>query len=240
MLLLHRPGLMRLSAGVAAEEADAAPVEKSAEQLSSETELGRGTLRALWRWASFQVSCLHVWKCNSGQILAHAADVTVSQSSNDAVDTLSLCGRSNGARPPTQCVQQDLLCQLTIQSPAHNTSHSGGVCLNFEQQASSTSQDGFWLQSDHAEIGVRARSSAPGHMHTSTSQPLKHSHRHQSGYRSLLAGARTRLRCTEPCPAMRQLSTLSAQPGQTTSGPLPGGELGHIPCFGQASQTESA
>lgn len=41
--------------GAAAEDADAAGGEAVAEQLSSETELGRGMLRALWRWASFQV-----------------------------------------------------------------------------------------------------------------------------------------------------------------------------------------
>ena len=50
---------MSLCAGVAAEEADAALSDQTAEQLNSETELGRGTLRALWRWASFQVSCEH-------------------------------------------------------------------------------------------------------------------------------------------------------------------------------------
>ena len=44
-----------LTAGAAAEDADAAGGEGAAEQLSSETELGRGMLRALWRWASFQV-----------------------------------------------------------------------------------------------------------------------------------------------------------------------------------------
>lgn len=44
-----------LGAGEAAEDADAAPDDRTAEQLCSETELGRGTLRALWRWASFQV-----------------------------------------------------------------------------------------------------------------------------------------------------------------------------------------
>lgn len=44
-----------LPAGAAAEDADAAAPEGAAEQLSSETELGRGMLRALWRWASFQV-----------------------------------------------------------------------------------------------------------------------------------------------------------------------------------------
>ena len=44
-----------LAAGEAAEDADVAPDDDAAEQLCSETELGRGTLRALWRWASFQV-----------------------------------------------------------------------------------------------------------------------------------------------------------------------------------------
>lgn len=50
-----KAGIGYLDAGEAAEDADAAPEDRTAEQLCSETELGLGTLRALWRWASFQV-----------------------------------------------------------------------------------------------------------------------------------------------------------------------------------------
>ena len=54
---IARPSRTSLPAGLAAEDADAELSDKTAEQLGSETELGLGTLRALWRWASFQVDC---------------------------------------------------------------------------------------------------------------------------------------------------------------------------------------
>lgn len=44
-----------MSAGAAAERADARGAAEVEVELASEAELGSGTMRALWRWAAYQV-----------------------------------------------------------------------------------------------------------------------------------------------------------------------------------------
>ncbi len=56
MSLLVTDRAAPLSAGAAAEQADSRGAAEVAEELASEAELGSGTMRALWRWAAYQVS----------------------------------------------------------------------------------------------------------------------------------------------------------------------------------------